>query len=177
MLEISSETSYEILDKYLDPTQTERLPDDVCFKVVAGKKKYDIIRYYGFAWAFYSQKLIGILSQFGDMSDKCYPIKVEGIEEQYYVIYNLKTYPFWNKDDVVSAYDDPYYFGIHNKSIPIFGIDDTAYIIVSEEIKDALLRSKISNIELIETFGCSFEEYEKIKETNYKPQIHIYEDK
>ena len=111
------------------------------------------------------------------MSDKCYPIRIEGVEEQYYVIYNLKTYPFWNIDDVVSAYDDPYYFGIHDKSIPIFGIDDTAYIIVSEEIKNALLKSKISNIELIETFGCSFEEFEEIKKSGFKPQIHVYEDK
>jgi len=177
MLEITSETSYDILDKYLGPAQTEKLPDDVHFKVVAGKKKYDIIRYYGFAWEFYSQKFIEVLSQFVDMSDKCYPIKIDGIEEQYYVIYNLKTFPFWNKDDVVSMYDDPCYFGINDKSIPIFGIDNTAFIIVSEEIKDALLKSKISNIELLETFGCSIEEYKKIKESNFKPQIHIYEDK
>ena len=177
MLEITSETSYDILDKYLDPSQTEKLPDDVCFKVAAGKKDYDIIRYYEVGWEFYSQKIIDVLSQFVDMSDKCYPVKIEGVEKQYYVIYNLKTYPFWNTDDVVSAYDDPYYFGINDKSIPIFGIDDTAFIIVSEEIKDALLKSKISNIELIEHFGCSFEEYEKIKESNFKPQIHIYEDK
>lgn len=177
MLEITSETSYDILDKYLGPAQTEKLPDDVHFKVVAGKKKYDIIRYYGFAWEFYSQKFIEVLSQFVDMSDKCYPIKIDGIEEQYYVIYNLKTFPFWNKDDVVSMYDDPCYFGINDKSISISGIDNTAFIIVSEEIKDALLKSKISNIELLETFGCSIEEYKKIKESNFKPQIHIYEDK
>lgn len=177
MLEITSETSYDILDKYLGPAQTEKLPDDVHFKVVAGKKNYDIIRYYGFAWEFYSQKFIEVLSQFVDMSDKCYPIKIDGIEEQYYVIYNLKTFPFWNKDDVVSMYDDPCYFGINDKSISISGIDNTAFIIVSEEIKDALLKSKISNIELLETFGCSIEEYKKIKESNFKPQIHIYEDK
>ena len=176
MLEITSETSYDILDKYLGPAQTEKLPD-VHFKVVAGKKNYDIIRYYGFAWEFYSQKFIEVLSQFVDMSDKCYPIKLDGIEEQYYVIYNLKTFPFWNKDDVVSMYDDPCYFGINDKSISISGIDNTAFIIVSEEIKDALLKSKISNIELLETFGCSIEEYKKIKESNFKPQIHIYEDK
>jgi len=173
----SSETSYEILDKYLDPTQTERLPDDVVFKVVAGKKEYDIIRYYEVGWAFYSQKIIEVLSQFADMSDKCYPIKNEGVEKQYYVIYNLKTYPFWNKDDVVSMFDDPFYFGIHDKSIPFFVIDDTACIIVSEEIKDALLKSKISNIELLEIFGCSFEEFEEIKKSGFKPQIHVYKDK
>lgn len=62
-------------------------------------------------------------------------------------------------------------------SIPFIGIDDTAYIIVSEEIKDALLKSKISNIELIETFGCSFEEFRDIKKSGFNPQIHVYEDK
>ena len=56
-------------------------------------------------------------------------------------------------------------------------MDDTAFIIVSEEIKDALLKSKISNIELIETFGCSFEEFEEIKKLGFKPQIHVCEDK
>ena len=177
MLEIASATPDDILDKYLDPTQTEKLPEDVCFKVAAGKKEYDLIGYYQNWQVFYSQKIIDVLSQFVDMSDKCYPVKIEGVEKQYYVIYNLKTYPFWNKDDVVSMYDDPCYFGIHDKSIPIFGIDNTAFIIVSEEIKDALLKSKISNIELLETFGCSIEEYKKIKESNFKPQIHIYEDK
>ena len=38
MLEIASATPDDILDKYLDPTQTEKLPDDVCFKVAIGKK-------------------------------------------------------------------------------------------------------------------------------------------
>ena len=177
MLEITSETSYDILDKCLDPTQTEKLPDDVCFKVAIGKKNYDIIRYYGVGWEFNSQKIIDVLSQFVDMSDKCYPVKIDGVEKQYYVIYNLKTYPFWNREETITMRDDPYFFGIQDASIPIFGIDNTAFIIVSEEIKDALLKSKISNIELLETFGCSIEEYKKIKESNFKPQIHIYEDK
>ena len=74
-------------------------------------------------------------------------------------------------------YDDPCYFGIQDTSIPNFGIDDTAFIIVSEEIKDALLKNKISNIELKETFGCSFEEFKEIKKSGFKPQIHVYEDK
>jgi hypothetical protein len=29
---MKSEISYDILDTYLDPTQTEKLPDDVVFK-------------------------------------------------------------------------------------------------------------------------------------------------
>ena len=177
MLEIASATPDDILDKYLDPTQTEKLPEDVCFKVAAGKKEYDLIGYYQNWQVFYSQKFIDVLSRFVDMSDKCYPVKIEGVEKQYYAIYNLKTYPFWNREETITMRDDPYFFGIQDASIPIFGIEDTGFVIVSEKVKDALLKSKISNIDLNETFGCSIEEYKKIKESNFKPLIHIYEDK
>ncbi len=177
MLEIISDAPDDILDKYLDPTQTEKLPESVKFKVAAGKKEYDIIQHYQSWQIFYSQRIIDVLSLFTDMSDKCYPVNIDGVDKRYYVIYNLETYPFWNKDETVSMRDDPYIFGIQDNSIPIFGIDDTGFVIVSESVKDALLKNKISNINLNETFGCSFEEYEIIKDGNFTPDIHIYEDK
>ena len=177
MIEIISDTSDDILDKYLDPTQTEKLPENVKFKVAAGKKEYDIIRHHQNWQAFYSQRIIDVLSSFVDMSDKCYPVNIDGVDKQYYVIYNLETYPFWNRDETISMSDEPYIFGVQDKSIPIFGIDDTGFVIVSENVKDALLKNKISNINLNETFGCSFEEYEIIKDGNFTPDIHIYEDK
>ena len=86
MLEITSETDYKILRKYLDPLRKEKLPDDIKFKVAVGKKNYDIIRLYECGEEFYSQRIIDVLSQFVDMSNKCYPIKIEGILEQYYII-------------------------------------------------------------------------------------------
>ena len=46
MLEITSETSYDVLWKYLLPYKTKPLPADVTFTVAAGKKEYDIIRLY-----------------------------------------------------------------------------------------------------------------------------------
>ena len=137
MLEIISETPDDILDKYLDPTLTGKLPEYGNFKVAVGKKEYDIIRYYQNWQVFYSQRIIDVLSLFVNMSDKCYPVKIDGVEKQYYVIYNLETYPFGNKDDVVSMSDDPYILGIQDKSISIFGIDDTGFVIVSENVKDA----------------------------------------
>ena len=133
MIEIISDTPDDILDKYLDPTQTEKLPDHVKFKVAVGKKEYDIIRYYQNWQEFYSHRIIDVLSLFVDMSDKCYPIKIDGVDKQYYVIYNLETYPFWNRDETISMSDEPYIFGVQDKSIPIFGIDDTGFVIVSEK--------------------------------------------
>ena len=46
MLEITSETSYDVLWKYLLPYKTKPLPADVTFTVATGKKEYDIIRLY-----------------------------------------------------------------------------------------------------------------------------------
>ena len=97
-LEIESEISYKILCEQLIPYQKEKLPDNVTFKVAAGKKAYDLIRLYESGEYFFSQKIIDILSQFVDMSDKCYPIKIEGVDVQYYVIYNLYAYPYLNKE-------------------------------------------------------------------------------
>lgn len=48
---------------------------------------------------------------------------------------------------------------------------------VSEEVKKALLKNKVSNIELVESFGCSLEEYKKIKKSKEKHEVHVYKDK
>lgn len=176
MLEITSDTDYDTLWKYLNPLQTEKLPDNITFRVAAGKKAYDIIRLYESGEEFHSQKVIDVLSQFVDMTDKCYPIKVEGVEEQYYFIYNLHAYPYLNRKENFYL-DKPCFYGIENSLIPISGIEGTRCIIVSEEIKDALLKNKVTNIELRECFGCSKEEYKKIKKSKFVPQIRVYNDK
>ena len=42
MLEITSETSYDVLWKYLLPYKTKPLPADVTFTVATGKKEYEL---------------------------------------------------------------------------------------------------------------------------------------
>lgn len=56
MLEITSDTPIDILWKYLNPLQKEKLPANVQFKVAAGKKAYDIIRLYESGEYFFSKK-------------------------------------------------------------------------------------------------------------------------
>ena len=176
MLEITSETSYDVLWKYLLPYKTKPLPADVTFTVAAGKKEYDIIRLYESGEEFFSQKIIDVLSQFVDMSDKCYPIRIEGVEKQYYVIYNLKKYKFLNLEENVFE-DEPGCIGVQDESLPIFSLEGTKCIIVSEDIKDALLKNKITNIKLTECFGCTLEEYKKNKKSLMKLEVHEYRDK
>lgn len=175
MLEITPSISFDLNWDQIDPLQKVKHLVSVPFKVAAGKKEYDIIRVFENIGVFYSQKVIDVLSQFIDMSDKCYPLQIEGVEMQYYVIYNLDAYPFLNRDEETFLYD-PLYFGIE-APLPLFGIEDTLFIMVSEEVKNALLKNKITNIELIESFGCTQEEYEEIKRMKFQPEVHVFRDK
>lgn len=166
-LEIFSEDlPYGLLRKNLVPYHKEKLPNNVIFKIEAGKKCYDVIRLFESGEYFFSQKFIDVLSQFIDMSDKSYPIKVEGAEEQYYVIYNLNHYPYLNTKRAMSD-EEPSFFEEIKITTPLFGVDDTAYsFVVTEEIKNALLKNKISNIVFEESFLCTKDEYKEWKKTH-----------
>ena len=176
MLEITSETSYDVLWKYLLPYKTKPLPADVTFTVAAGKKEYDIIRLYESGEEFFSQNVIDVLSLFVDMTDKCYPINIDDIEKQYYAIYNLEAFSFLNREESTFE-DEPCCFGVNVPSLPLFGIEGTKCIIVSTEVKNALLKHKLSNIRLLECFGCTLEEYKKNKKSLMKLEVHEYRDK
>ena len=157
-LELLSDAPYDLLYDYLEPYKKEKLPDNTTFKVATGKKNYDLIRLFQSGEFFFSQKFIDVLSQYMDMSDKCYPIKVEGAEEQYYVIYNLDHYPFLNANRA-SFDEEPSFYCGKVITTPLFGITNTRCFVVTEELKNALIKNKISNIYFEESFLCTKEEY------------------
>ena len=160
-LEITSDDlSYRLLREYLVPYHKEKLPENITFKVAVGKKNYDIIRFFESGRLFFSNKFIDVLSQYMDMSDRCYPVKVEGTEEQYYVIYNLEKYPYLNKNRA-SFDEEPSFYCGKDIMTPLFGINDTRCFVVTDELKNALIKNKISNIEFEESFLCTKEEYKE----------------
>ena len=165
MLEITSDTSIDVLWKYLNPLQKNKLPDIVHFKVSAGKKAYDIIRLYESGEYFFSKKVIDVLSQFVDMSNKCYPVRIKDIKEEYYTIYNLQQYPFLNKDKLLGR-DEPRFYGVEESSLQLFGIEGTSNIIVSDEIRLALLKNKITNMNLTKNF--MIDSLKNLKMLNFK---------
>ena len=165
-LEISSDASYDLLRECLVPYKKEKLPERITFKVVAGKINYDVIRLFECGQYFFSQRFIDVLSQFMDMSDKCYPIKVEGAEEQYYVIYNLEKYPFLNKKEAMFDKEPCFYCG-KEITTPLFGITNTLYcFVVTEELKNALEKNKISNIDFTKSYLCTKAEYKEWKKSH-----------
>ncbi len=166
-LEIASEISYKILCERLIPYQKEKLPDNVTFKVATGKKAYDLIRLYESGEYFFSQKIIDILSQFVDMSNKCYPINIEGVDKQYYVIYNLYAYPYLNKEKAMFEEEPPFFCGTKINT-PLFSVTSTNRFVVTEDIKNTLIKNKISNIDFSKEFLCSEEEYKDWQKYNRK---------
>ena len=167
-IEITSDVHYHFLRDYLIPYKKERLSENITFEIAAGKKNYDVIRLFECGQYFFSQKFIDVLSQFMDMSDKCYPIKVEGAEEQYYVIYNLDKYPFLNKEKAMFDKEPYFYCGKEIKA-PLFSITNTLYrFVVTEELKNALIKNKISNIDFTKSFLCPKEEYKEWRKSQAK---------
>lgn len=164
-LEIDSEIPYKILCEHLIPYQKEKLPNNIIFKVATGKKAYDLIRLFESGEFFFSQKIINVLSQFVDMSNKCYPIKIEGVDEQYYVIYNLDAYPYFNKEKAMFEEEPPFFCGTKINA-PIFSVANTNRFVVTEEIKNALIKNKISNIDFSKDYLCSEDEYKDWKKYN-----------
>ena len=160
-IEITSDIPYSLLREYLVPYNKEKLPENVKFKVAVGKKNYDVIRLFECGHHFFSQKFINVVSQFMEMSDKCYPIKVEGAEEQYYVIYNLDDSPYLNEKKASFDEEPSFYCGREIKT-SLFSITNTLYrFVVTEELKNALIKNKISNIEFEESFLCTKQEYKE----------------
>lgn len=152
--------TFNSLSEYVEPCVKKRLPDNITFKVAKGKKFFDIINYHGAEnLSFYSQRFIDLLSEFVDMSDKCYPINIEGIEEKYYMIYNLPEYKRLNRVKFEVNPEEPLFFSEKEMKSPLFSYEGGNKFIVSEDIMNHLIKNKISNAFFRASYISTEEEY------------------
>lgn len=175
LLEITANNKFDP-EEYTIVNTKMTLPNNITFSVVSGKKSYDIIRIYQAVGKFFSKRIIDVFSQFIDMSDKCYPIKIKDVDMQYYVLYNLSYVPNVNRKEN-NFLEEPTFIDTQKMSAPIFCIKNTGWLFVTEEVKDALFDNKITNISLEECFSCSRDGYERIKKTGIWPEVRVYEDR
>lgn len=149
IIEIKANAPYKYADifPYLMSTSNQKLPVDVTFSVIKGKRWTDIIVLNGdISICFYSHRLIHLLSKFVDnMFNMCYPISIEGTDQVYYVIYNLEKMDYWEEnfqsDDVPPCF-------IMRKDMPsLFTLPDSNLKICSHTLKEVLCSNKLSNIE------------------------------
>ena len=176
LLEIKAEKEDILSWEELDYRNKKKCLESVTFKVISGKKSYDIIRQHGSIGEFFSQRIIDVFSKFIDMSDKCYPIKIKGVDMTYYAIFDLSEVPYVNRKE--NKYiEEPTFIDAHDMIDQLFVINDTLHFIITEEIKDALFDNKITNISLEECFSCSRDGYERIKKTGIWPEVHSFADR
>ena len=176
LLEITTDNVFDLSDEYMCLNTQKKVLEDITFRVATGKKSYDIIRFFEYVGHFYSQRIIDVLSQFIDMSDKCYPLNIKDVDMQYYVLYNLSYVPYINSKEN-NFLEEPTFIDTQKMSDPIFCIKNTGWFFVTEEVKDALFDNKITNISLEECFSCSRDGYERIKKTGIWPEVHSFADR
>jgi hypothetical protein len=162
MIEVTPNISYHDIEPYMSPECKIKLPDDVVFKVAKGKKAYDSARHYQGIQKFYSQKFIDILSEFYDVSKKCYPLKIIDFDASYHLFYNLTGIECFNDGYHNCNFgDEPCMFVLEDEFNDIFCFDGSYMVIISEEAKIALEKAKVTNICFYEVYGCTLAEKEE----------------
>ena len=132
ILEIKANKPYDEIDSILGSRDGNKvLPADTKFRIMQGKRATPMIFYHeSISIKFFSQKFIQFLSQFIDMSDKCYPIEIEDFDETYYVIYN-------QIDEIILPLDDAW-----AKDCARWNTDSTQTVqLRADRIKTALQRN------------------------------------
>lgn len=171
-LEIISNCPWSVVEDCSEAYEQKYLPEDVYFQIRHGKKAFDLISFYeGASVKFYSERFIEVLSEFVDMSDKCYQIRIKDFEEQrYYVIHNLKEYNHFNSYEAFFGTPrEPTMFFANDEPMPhIFTFYESRAIIKDETVKEAMVKAKLTNIRFKEIFGCTQEEYEEWKLNHLK---------
>lgn len=161
VVQIKPNKHYDEVEDFIRTSSSGRLPDDVVFDVIKGKKWMDIIYYYeGASNYFFSRRFIDILSAQGiDMTSHCYPIKINGCDNiDYYVMNNFKKYENINPDNIFDDIEEPLYFHIPNNDscIPgIFSVQGTNMRIISEETMLVLRKNRVTNVRFMETYALS----------------------
>lgn len=153
---------YRDIDWLICPTTHERLPEDLGFYVKKGKRWTDIIVYNeSVTLQFYSQRLIELLSRFIDMDNISYPVHIEGAPFPYYLMYNLKGYPFV-KQNVTKTW--PFYFELSETPPALFSVMHSSFCICTRPVKEALEKAKLTNVSIESCYALTKEEHEKWKE-------------
>ena len=94
------------------------------------------------------------------MKDYCYQINLKDSDKKYYTLYNLPSVKWINRTAILNYVNEPYLFYVEKDIPSIFLLEDSANIIVSEDVKKSIEDNKLTNICFEECFLFSREEYD-----------------
>lgn len=165
--EIESDMPYhDIRETNFNEEQLRLL--DLPFRICHGKKQRDMVYYYGdISIEFLSQNIYDFLSKYGDMRPYLYPIHINEVDDVYYFVHNLPEVKFINRNVKISSTDyktEISCFLLQDNLPPLFCLDDTRCKIITPEMKDAMIKAKLTNIAFEPVYGVSsMEEYYELQ--------------
>lgn len=165
--EIESDMPYhDIRETNFNEKQLRLL--DLPFRICHGKKQRDMVYYYGdISIEFLSQNIYDFLSKYGDMRPYLYPIHINEVDDVYYFVHNLPEVKFINRNVKISSTDyktEISCFLLQDNLPPLFCLDDTRCKIITPEMKDAMIKAKLTNIAFEPVYGVSsMEEYYELQ--------------
>ena len=165
--EIESDMPYNCISEVpFDKANTELL--DLPFRICHGKKQRDIIYYYeGISIEFLSQNIYDFLSRYSDVRPYLYPIRISDIDDAYYFVHNLPEVQFINRNVYIPGtnYETEIpCFLLQDNLPPLFSLDNTRCKIITPEMKDAMIKTKLTNVSFEPVYGVSsMEEYYELQ--------------
>lgn len=165
--EIESDMPYNCISEVpFDKANTELL--DLPFRICHGKKQRDIIYYYeDISIEFLSQNIYDFLSRYGDVKPYLYPIRISDIDDAYYFVHNLPEVHFINRNVYIPGtnYETEIpCFLLQDNLPPLFSLDNTRCKIITPEMKDAMIKTKLTNVSFEPVYGVSsMEEYYELQ--------------
>ena len=138
------------------------------FKICHGKKQRDIIYYYGdISIEFLSQNIYAFLSQYGDMKPYMYPIHINEVDNEYFFVHNLPQVKYINRNVLIPNTNferEIPCFLLQENMLPLFALNDTRCKVITPEMKDAMIKAKLTNIAFEPIYGVSsMEEYYELQ--------------
>ena len=118
------------------------------FVIDHGKRVKDVLAYYKCNLPFFSEKFRDVLADFvEDIDQYLLPVCIEGVDGQYYVFHDLPVVgEMVNRDIHFNEKEEVTCFAPYSKQMHLFTIKDSRYILISPELKDAIVKAKISNL-------------------------------
>lgn len=165
--EIESDMPYRCISEVpFDKSNTELL--NLPFRICHGKKQRDLVYLYGdISIEFLSQNIYDLLSKYGDVSPYLYPIHINDVDDVYYFVHNLPDFKFINRNVYVpnTNYETEIpCFLLQEDLPPLFSLENTFFIIITPEMKAAMIKAKLTNINFKPVFGVSsMEEYYQLQ--------------
>lgn len=124
---------------------------ETVFQVKVGVKMFDIIQFFDSMSFAISEKVKDLLEANNVTGWKCFKIKIEGINENYYAFQNLaKAGPILNLEAINNYEAENREFDLNTwDGSDVFNLENTLLNVITLRVKNILEENKVTNIRIL----------------------------